>query len=194
MNNNKINSKKLDPNNITNINNNISDSYNNNNNNIQNHSTNINLINVILNYNDLTLILKQILLNQNSILTNLNKYIFQFNQISSIINNNVFQSFLSNNFNIININLGIINNYMYNFNNSHNKNHINNFNIYSLKQERIIESEYKTLKKLEKEGQTKIKDNLKLFEENILLPIYNEIISNNNNSELASKYILNIKS
>lgn len=194
MNNNKINSKKLDPNNITNINNNISDSYNNNNNNIQNHSTNINLINVILNYNDLTLILKQILLNQNSILTNLNKYIFQFNQISSIINNNVFQSFLSNNFNIININLGIINNYMYNFNNSHNKNHNNNFNIYSLKQERIIESEYKTLKKLEKEGQTKIKDNLKLFEENILLPIYNEIISNNNNSELASKYILNIKS
>lgn len=83
---------------------------------------------------------------------------------------------------------------MYNFNNSHNKNHNNNFNIYSLKQERIIESEYKTLKKLEKEGQTKIKDNLKLFEENILLPIYNEIISNNNNSELASKYILNIKS
>ena len=179
----KINDNNLDINNIQN--NIISEPYTSNNK-ICNYNKNISLNEQSLNYNDLNLILHQILLNQNTIMTNLNKFIFHFIQNKQIFNKNDFQNLFNNNFNIINkYNLGIINNLSYNSNNSHNKNHIN---VYSLKHEKMIESEYKKLKKLEKEGQDKIVENIKLFEDNILLPIYNEI-SSNNNSEMESLYI-----
>ena len=197
-NNNKININFQDLSNIinlnNNINNNISDLYNTNNinniiNNIHNYYNNININNGVLNLNDLTQILKQILLNQNTIMTNLNKYISQFNQIKP--NNNIIsQNYINNNYYFLNLyNLGINTNLVNNLqNNNHNKNHNIYYNFNSLAQEKLVESEYMKLKKIEKENPTKIKENLRLFEENILLPIYNEINSNNNNSEIISLY------
>ena len=190
---NEINSKNITNKKIYDNNSDINNTQNNNisepyisNNMINNYYKNITLNEQSLNCNDLNLILHQILLNQNTIMTNLNKFIFHFNQNKTIFNKNEFRNLFNNNFNIINkYNLGIINNLSYNSNNSHIKSHIN---VYSSKHEKMIESEYKKLKKLEKEGQDKIIENINLFEDNILLPIYNEI-SSNNNSEMESLYI-----
>ena len=118
-------------------------------------------------------------------MTYLNKFILQFKQVKSI-NNSITQEKTNNNSYILNIyNLGIKNNLFYNPNNNDPN---NNVNLYFLKQEKNRELEYKNIKKLEKENQEKIKENLISFENNILLPIYNEIISNNNNSEIISIY------
>ena len=122
-------------------------------------------------------------------MSNLNKYIFQFNQIKP--NNNIIsQNYINNNYYFLNLyNLGINNNLINNLpNNNHNKNHNTYFYFNPLAQEKFVESEYIKLKKIEKENPTKIKENLKLFEENILLPIYNEVNSNNNNPEVISLY------
>ena len=199
-NNNKVNYNLQDLSNIINLNNcntnnNISELYNTNNinniiNNILYYYNNININNNgILNINDLSQILKQLLLNQNSIMINLNKYILQFNQIKP--NNNIIsQNYINNNYYFLNMyNLGINSNLVNNLsNNIHNKNHNIYYNFNSLEQEKLVESEYIKIKKIEKDNPTKIKENLKLFEENILLPIYNEVNTNNNNSEIISLY------
>ena len=199
-NNNKVNYNLQDLSNIINLNNcntnnNISELYNTNNinniiNNILYYYNNININNNgVLNINDLSQLLKQILLNQNSIMINLNKYILQFNQIKP--NNNIIsQNYINNNYNFLNMyNLGINYNLVNNIsNNNHNKNHNIYYNFNSLAQEKLVESEYIKIKKIEKDNPTKIKENLKLFEENILLPIYNEVNTNNNNSEIISLY------
>jgi dipeptidase len=113
-----------------------------------------------------------------------NKFIPQLNQLISLNN---YQNNLNNNLYVINkYNLGITSNLAFSLNpyNTHNnKNH----NIHNNPFE-IVRQEYLKLKALQKEKPQEIKDNMDLFEYNILLPIYNEVNSNNNNSEIVSKY------
>jgi DNA polymerase sigma len=122
-------------------------------------------------------------------MANIKKYVIQFNQLKR--NNNINPQNLSNNYFLNIFNLGINNNLNYNsnlYNSKNNKNHNSNSNPF--KRDKLVESEYNKIKKLEKEKPEQIKDNIYLFENNILLPIYNEINLNNNNSETKSLYTL----
>ena len=178
---NKINDNIMNSFNTININN-IINSYKN--------YFNLNLNNGFLNNNDLSQIFKQILFTQKNIMTNLNKSVYQFNQIK-LVNNNNLQNILYDN-NILNVYSLGINNNIYNLN-SYNLHGDKNYNLYNNsyyfnKQEKMIESEYNKIKKIEKENPDEIKKNINFFENNILLPIYNQINTNNNNSDIISKY------
>ena len=142
-------------------------------------------------------LLRLMLVNQNNIMENLNKYIFQVNQMNIMNNNNEnTQKIIFNNYNYLNLyNMGIFNQSNINNNfNSYNLYNNNNYNFknntsYAInKQEKIIESEYLKLKKMEKENPDEIKKNINLFENHILLQIYNEINNNNNNSKITALY------
>ena len=145
----------------------------------------INYNNAGLNNFEISQFLKLIMFNQNNIMENINKNIFQFNQMNSLNNNNFYD---------LNIyNLGIKNHLNYNLNsyNPYNNkiyNYHNNNNYTFNKQEKMIESEYLKLKKKEKENPEEIKKNMLLFENNILLQIYNDINTNNTNSKMISLY------
>ena len=181
INNNNNNQNNNKENNLININNII--------NNFNNYNHNININNGILSNNELIQFFKQILINQNNIMANIKKYVIQFNQLKP--NNNINPQNLSNNYFLNIFNLGINNNLNYNsnlYNSKNNKNHNSNSNPF--KRDKLVESEYIKIKKLEKEKPEQIKDNIYLFENNILLPIYNEINLNNNNSETKSLYTL----
>ena len=189
-------SNNLMNNNINNVNNNVNNIGNNNINqnnsntmnklklnNIINSINNIsNLNNNINNIND---ILKSFFDYHSHIILNMdNKIIPQFNQLM-LLNN--YQINLNNNFNVVNkYKLGIMNNLNFNlnsFNTHNNKNHNIRNNPFE-----VVRQEYIKLKALQKEKPQEIMDNMDLFENNILLPIYNEVNSNNNNSEIVSKY------
>jgi DNA polymerase sigma len=124
---------------------------------------------------------------QNYLTTNINKYISQFAQFNQ--NNNLYIAYISTIYN-----QGILNNIIFlnqnSYNNSKNNHYNNNHNnkIDILKQEKLIETEYEKLGKLKKENPSKISENLKLFENYILLPIYNEINSNSNTPEISKLY------
>ena len=101
----------------------------------------------------------------------------QFNQNSTSYINYILELY----------NQGIVQNILNQNTKSNQKNKYNNINIL-LKQEETIESEYEVLKKLRKENNLQISNNLKLFENYIILPIYNDINNNNNTPEKASLY------
>lgn len=183
------NAKNNSSNNL--INTNINNANNNGNQNNPNTMNKLKLNNIINNINNLSNLninindkLKNIFLLQSFIFSSMDKIIPQFNQMMTLNN---YQNNLNNNFNVINkYNLGISNNLSYNlnpFNTHNNKNHNIHNNPYE-----IIRHEYLKLKSLQKEKPQEIKYNMDLFEYNILLPIYNEVNSNNNNSEIVSKY------
>ena len=181
---NNLNIELNDNNTKNNIENNSNDLIKNQNNNKEN---NLNINNALLNNTELTQLFKQILSNQNNMMAIINKYVQQFNQLKSFNNNNSQNIFPSNYYYLNIFNLGIINNLNNNSFNSHNnKNHI--LNSYPFKREQLVQSEYIKIKKLEKEKPEQIKDNMDLFENNILLPIYNEINSINNNKQIISLY------
>ena len=140
--------------------------------------------NISLNNPDLNYLLKQMNSTQNFLTTNINKYISQFTQFN--INKEIYKTYI-----LTVYNQGIINNITFLNQNSHH-NSKNNYNhngkINMSKQEKIIETEYEKLRKKRKEKPEKIEENLKLFENYILLPIYNEINTNNNNQEIIKKY------
>ena len=156
--------------------------YNENNNEVNINENNNK--NYFLNEIDYNTILKQIISTQNLLTTNINKYITQYNQIHQ--NNDLYIAYISTIYN-----QGILNNITFlnqnSYNNSKN-NHMYNNKINIPKQEKIIEIEYEKLMKLRKENSSKISENLKLFENYILLPIYNEINSNSNNPEISKLY------
>ena len=137
--------------------------------------------NSFANFQEFNIIIKQIISSQNYLTTNINKYISQYTQLNQ--NSSLYISFIVSLYN-----QGIINNILFsNQNNTKNNSYNNNINIL-LKQEKIIETDYEKLNKLKKENPSKISDNLKLFENYILLPIYNEINSNNNTPVKAKLY------
>ena len=124
-------------------------------------------------------------------ISNINKYISQYAQLNQSLE--LYKS------SIIEIyNQGIINNISFsnqsyhnnknnnNNNYNHNINNINKINI--SKQEKLIETDYEKLGKLKNEKPEKISENLKLFENYIILPIYNQINYNNNTSETVQLY------
>ena len=178
--NNSYSQNKQNKKNINNLNNN-SDKNNNINEVSNNNINNINHIG-LSNY-ELTQMLRLIVFNQNNLMEKINQYAFQFNQMN---NNNILQY---NNIYTLNMyNFGV-KNYLNSYNPYNNKNYNFYNNPYSLnKQEKMIESDYLKLKKLEENNPDEIKNNINLFENNILLPIYHEINSNNNNSEIISLY------
>ena len=190
---NDINSTSNDMNHNNNNNHNSKNIINKNNNKNNNDGVdNINYKSIGFNNSEISQLLKLMVSNQNNIMEKLNKYIFLINQMNSINNNNNNnkQNMLyNNNFYGLNIfNLGIKNNLNYNLN-SYNQYNNKNYNFHSFnKQEKIIESEYIKLKKKEKENPEEIKKNLQLFENHILLQIYNDINTNNNNSKTISLY------
>ena len=177
------NNNSNNSNNQNNNNSNMTNSINVNNIINNNNYNNINLINGVpnININNINQTLKEIFNIQSSLISKINNYLPQLNQIKSLGNN---QNSLYNNYYFLNMyNLGIsnliYNSNLYNFHN--NKNYHNNpFTT--------VKQDYNKLKKLEKENPQEIKDKLDLFENNILLPIYNEISTNNNNQEIISKY------
>ena len=156
---------------------------NNNDVNINNNKTK----NISLNNQELNLVLKQMILTQSYLTSNINKYISQYTLFNQ--NNDLYLTYILaiynqgilNNISFLNQNgySNQKNNYLYN-------NHNNKINI--LKQEKIIVTEYEQLTKLKKENPSQISDNLKLFENYILLPIYNEINSNSNTPEISKLY------
>ena len=154
---------------------------NNNDTNTNNDNTNKN---ISLNDPDLNYLLKQMNSTQNYLTTNINKYISQFTQFN--INKEIYKTYI-----LIVYNQGIINNISFLSQNSHH-NSKNNYNhngkLNMSKQEKIIETEYEKLRKKRKEKPEQIEENLKLFENYIILPIYNEINTNNNNQEIIKKY------
>jgi len=173
------------------INSNINNVNNNGNQNNLNSMNKLKLNNIINNINNLSNLnnindtLRIVLTYQSIIFSSMdNKFIPQLNQLISLNN---YQNNLNNNLYVINkYNLGITSNLAFSLNpyNTHNnKNH----NIHNNPFE-IVRQEYLKLKALQKEKPQEIKDNMDLFEYNILLPIYNEVNSNNNNSEIVSKY------
>ena len=143
--------------------------------------------NFLMNDIDYNIILKQLITTQNYLTTNINKYISQFAQFNQ--NTNLYIAYISTIYN-----QGILNNIIFlnqnTYNNSKNNHYNNNHNnkIDILKQEKIIETEYEKLGKLKMENPSKISENLKLFENYILLPIYNEINSNSNTPEISKLY------
>ena len=133
---------------------------------------------------DYNIILKQIITTQNFIASNMNKYISKFSQINQ--NKDLYIAYISAIYN-----QGILNNITFLNQNSYNNtkgNHYNNNKINISKQEKIIETEYEKLNKLKIENPSKISENLELFENYILLPIYNDINSNNNTPEISKLY------
>ena len=124
---------------------------------------------------------------QSYLTSNINKYISQYTFFNQ--NNDLYLTYI-----LAIYNQGILNNISFlnqnGYNNQKNNylynNHNNKINI--LKQEKIILTEYEQLTKLKKENPSKISDNLKLFENYILLPIYNEINSNSNTPEISKLY------
>ena len=156
---------------------------NNNDVNINNNKTK----NISLNNQELNLVLKQMILTQSYLTSNINKYISQYTLFNQ--NNDLYLTYI-----LAIYNQGILNNISFlnqnGYNNQKNNylynNHNNKINI--LKQEKIIITEYEQLTKLKKENPSQISDNLKLFENYILLPIYNEINSNSNTPEISKLY------
>ena len=143
--------------------------------------------NISLNNQELNLVLKQMILTQSYLTSNINKYISQYTLFNQ--NNDLYLTYI-----LAIYNQGILNNISFlnqnGYNNQKNNylynNHNNKINI--LKQEKIIITEYEQLTKLKKENPSQISDNLKLFENYILLPIYNEINSNSNTPEISKLY------
>ena len=156
---------------------------NNNDVNINNNKTK----NISLNNQELNLVLKQMILTQSYLTSNINKYISQYTLFHQ--NNDLYLTYI-----LAIYNQGILNNISFlnqnGYNNQKNNylynNHNNKINI--LKQEKIIITEYEQLNKMKKENPSQISDNLKLFENYILLPIYNEINSNSNTPEISKLY------
>ena len=143
--------------------------------------------NILTNDIDYNIILKQLITTQNYVTTNINKYISQFTQFNQ--NNTLYIAYISTIYN-----QGILNNIIFlnqnTYNNTKNNHSYNNHNnkIDIVKQEKLIETEYEKLGKLKKDNPSKIAENLNLFENYILLPIYNEINSNTNTPEISKLY------
>ena len=183
FNNNNVNNKPK--NNINLINSNV----NHNNINPNNYFNHNNKINNNIDYNN---ILKNIGMSQNNIYINMNSLITQFqkNNVFNSMNNNLnTNNFYMNNFNNWN-NMNKMSNFL-NVDNIFEK-YIKEENnlIISLKNEckndkdvnkffnkefAELKKEYYSLKKYEKENPMLIKKNISLFEENIILPIYEKI-------------------
>ena len=151
----------------------------------------INNKNISKNDSDLNILLKQMISANILFISNINKYISQYAQLNQSLE--LYKS------SIIEIyNQGIINNISFsnqsyhnnknnnNNNYNHNINNINKINI--SKQEKLIETDYEKLGKLKNEKPEKISENLKLFENYIILPIYNQINYNNNTPETVQLY------
>ena len=157
--------------------------FNENNNDINLNNNNNNNKNISLNFQDMNLILKQMIITQGYLTSNINKYISQFTLFNQ--NNDLYLTYILAVYNqgILN-NISFLNNTKNNY--LYNNNHNNKINI--LKQEKLIATEYEQLLKLKKENPSQINDNLKLFENYILLPIYNEINSNSNTPEISKLY------
>ena len=158
----------------------------------QNDDINNNEINnkyIILNDSEINHMLKNLVYTQNLMITDINKYLSQYSQISSLTNGaqlNLYKTYI-----LTIYNQGILNNIILNQNNQHNSknhSHFHNTKINFNKQEKLIASEYEKLKKLQYEKPEYISDNLNLFENYILLPIYNEINLHNNNPEIVKSY------
>ena len=156
---------------------------NNNETNITDNNTNKN---ISKNEPDLNILIKQMISANIVFISNINKYISQYAQLNQ--NLELYKS------SIIEIyNQGIINNISF-FNQIHhnNKNNINyNHNMNKIniaKQEKLIETDYEKLGKLKIEKPEKISENLQLFENYIILPIYNQINYINNTPETVNLY------
>ena len=176
LNNNNLNNLEKNANNIINCNTSNTTNVININNIINNYN---NLNNGFTNINELNQTIKGIFFNQNLIIANINKYLFKLNKIKPLNNGNLYNDFYALNL----YNLGISNNIFYNLNNGHNNKNYNALNLNTQ-----INKDYIKLKKIEKDNPQEIKDNFNLFENNILLPIYNEINTSSNNQEIILKY------
>ena len=158
---------------------------NNYNNNYHNISTNNNTqINQTLNKNltNPNQIMKTLILTQNNLFSNINQYILLCNQFilnnkSQLNNNN-----LNNNVYIPLYNYGL----SYLFNNV--KSNFYQKNLLFNKIEQLIENDYRKLKRKQQENPLIFEKNLNAFEENILLPIYNQINELKSNNETQILY------
>ena len=135
------------------INNTIS-SGNNNNNQINNNLNNINNYNSINNLN---------VLNSNLNVFNINNYYYQNNYQSY---NSIFCNYWSNENNLLSKLSKNVNN--------NKTNHHNKISYIKYKSDNLL-NEYIKIKKVEKDNPSIIEENLKIFEEKIILPVYSKI-------------------
>ena len=149
-------------------------------------NNNINNKNISKNDIDLNIVFKQMISAQILFVSNINKYISQYSNFNQ--NLDLYKSYLIGLYN-----QGIINNISFLSQNSYHSTKNNNYNqnmnkINISKQEKIIETDYEKLRQLKNENPEKISENLKLFENYIILPIYNQINYNNNTPETVKLY------